>query len=299
MTLTTKALITSILVLLPLFAFSEKAIPDTLKLTPETISSDSATNDIDENIEDDNATDSLIAGTIVIPFDTNLVPAAKIYPCWNNAIVNPYKTSMVKMPDTVSIDLSGYVHPFNNYITSPFGWRRYRYHYGMDIKLQIGDSLKCAFDGMIRIAKRSKSFGNYIVVRHNNGLETIYGHMSKILVNVNQTVKSGQIIGLGGSTGHSTGPHLHFEVRYLGNNINPNDIIDFANYSIKDSTLHLCQNNFAYLTEIHKVKFHYVRNGETLSKIARRYGMTVETLCKLNKISTKKKIRKGQRLRYS
>jgi murein DD-endopeptidase MepM/ murein hydrolase activator NlpD len=235
----------------------------------------------------------------MMPFDTTKVPAANLYHCWSNTTVNPYGIDLAKKSDTTIIDLSGYVHPIAGRITSNFGWRKWRWHYGTDIKLQIGDTVRCSFDGMVRIAKRSKTFGNYIVVRHYNGLETIYGHLSKIKVNVNQPIKAGDLLGLGGSTGRSTGPHLHYEVRYLGNSINPNDIIDFYNDCLKMDSVCLCQIHFDYLNEIRQVRYHVVRKGDTLGRIAQRYGIPIVNLCKLNNISRTKLLRIGQRIRYT
>lgn len=255
--------------------------------------------EIEENIDSNSQSDSIPKETLVIPFDTTRVPAAGLYNCWSNTTVNPYGIDLAKKADTTFIDLSGYIHPVAGRITSNFGWRRWRWHYGTDVKLQIGDTVKCSFDGMVRIAKRSKTFGNYVVVRHNNGLETIYGHLSKIGVHINQTVKAGEMLGLGGNTGRSTGPHLHYEVRFLGNSINPNDIIDFYNECLKTDSLCLCQIHFDYLNEIRKVRYHVVRRGDTLGRIALRYGTTVTHLCKLNKITRKKLLRVGQRIRYT
>ena len=117
--------------------------------------------------------------------------------------------------------------PIVGEVTSKFGMRKYRYHYGTDIDLNTGDTVHCAFDGMVRIAKHSDSYGYVVVVRHLNGLETLYAHLSKILVDDDQILRAGDVIGLGGNTGRSYGSHLHFEVRYLGAPINPQDIINF------------------------------------------------------------------------
>jgi murein DD-endopeptidase MepM/ murein hydrolase activator NlpD len=160
--------------------------------------------------------------------DTEM-PAAGVYETWTNSRINPYQTPYYKLPDSVKIDLSQYVPPVETYITSPFGMRRYRFHYGTDLKLNVGDPVRCAFDGKVRITGyEAKGYGNYVVVRHSNGLETVYGHLSKILVSENQQMKAGEMLGLGGSTGRSTGPHLHFETRYLGNAINPAKLFDFT-----------------------------------------------------------------------
>jgi murein DD-endopeptidase MepM/ murein hydrolase activator NlpD len=152
---------------------------------------------------------------------------------------------------------------------------------------------------MIRICKYSRSFCNYVVIRHYNGLETVYAHLTRSLVSLNEVVKAGEPIGLGGSTGHSTGPHLHFVVRFLGQCINPHDIIDFDTYSIKAETFSLTAKNFAYIAELQKIRYHVVRRGDTLGKIAHRYGTTVSRLCKLNKIRPSKLLRLGQRIRYT
>jgi murein DD-endopeptidase MepM/ murein hydrolase activator NlpD len=214
-------------------------------------------------------------------------------------LIDPYNVDITKKTDTSIINLKGYIHPIAGRINSDFGWRRWRWHYGTDIKLQIGDTVRCTFDGMVRIAKRSRSFGYYVVVRHFNGLETVYGHLSKIKVNVNQPIKAGELLGLGGSTGHSTGPHLHYEIRYLGNPINPNDIVDFNCNRLKTDTLYLCRKQFTYVDEIRRVRYHMVRNGDTLYKISRRYGVPITQLCKLNNIRKTKLLRIGQRIRYT
>ncbi|MBF0976287.1 MAG: M23 family metallopeptidase, partial [Bacteroidetes bacterium] len=99
--------------------------------------------------------------------------------------------------------------------------RRRRYHYGTDIGLKVGDSIVSVFDGTVRIVSYdAHGYGNYIVVRHNNGLESLYAHLSQTIAVENQKVKAGELIGLGGNTGRSTGPHLHFEFRFLGNPFN-------------------------------------------------------------------------------
>ncbi|MBB3188458.1 M23 family metallopeptidase [Microbacter margulisiae] len=163
--------------------------------------------------------------------DDSNIPASGIYESWTNSRINPYHMPVSKLPDSVKIDVSQFVPPVQSWITSHFGWRSrfHRMHYGTDLKLNIGDPVRCAFDGRVRITGYEPGgYGNYVVVRHDNGLETIYGHLSKILVRENEYLKAGDVLGLGGSTGRSTGPHLHFEVRYLGNAINPEKIFDFA-----------------------------------------------------------------------
>lgn len=137
------------------------------------------------------------------------------------------------VPETKNIDVTGYVPPVKGVLTSGYGYRpRFgRMHKGVDLNLNTGDTIVAAFDGKVRIAKyEGKGYGYYLVIRHDNGLETIYGHLSKFIAHPNQYVRAGEPIALGGSTGRSTGPHLHFETRYMGMAINPEAIIDFENF---------------------------------------------------------------------
>lgn len=150
---------------------------------------------------------------------------------WNSEHVNPYGTA-ITIPDHKDIDVSEFVSPCPGHITSNYGYRsRFgRMHYGTDLKLQVGDTVRAAFSGKIRLTKyEGRGYGYYVVMRHENGLETVYGHLSRFLVKPNQYVKAGDPIALGGNTGRSTGAHLHFECRYLGIPINPAAIIDFEN----------------------------------------------------------------------
>lgn len=152
--------------------------------------------------------------------------------CWDTQSVNPY--SSIKVPDTKNIELGEYVHPFRGKVSSEFGWRpRFgRMHKGIDLSLHVGDTIVSAFSGVVRVARYNPGgYGNFVIVRHDNGLETVYGHLKRSIVKPGQKVKAGQIIGLGGNTGRSTGPHLHFETRYMGVPINPRAIIDFENYT--------------------------------------------------------------------
>ncbi|MCM1355785.1 MAG: M23 family metallopeptidase [Staphylococcus sp.] len=150
---------------------------------------------------------------------------------WNSDRVNPYGTA-VTIPDHHDIDVSEYTTPTPGHITSNYGYRsRFgRMHYGIDLKLQVGDTVRAAFSGKVRLTKyEGRGYGYYVVIRHSNGLETVYGHLSRFLVKPNQVVEAGEPIALGGNTGRSTGAHLHFETRYLGIPINPAAIIDFEN----------------------------------------------------------------------
>lgn len=157
---------------------------------------------------------------------------------WDSQSVNPYGSS-VAIPSTAEIDVSEGVAPVRSRVSSPYGWRASfgRMHKGVDLSLSVGDTVRSAFSGKVRLTKfEGKGYGYYVVVRHNNGMETVYGHLSRFLVKPGQTVKAGQPIALGGNTGRSTGPHLHFETRYLGLPVNPEWIFDFAhNTTIKDT----------------------------------------------------------------
>ncbi len=228
------------------------------------------------------------------------VPAADIYSVWRTDMVNPYEISLTGKTDTTVIDMSGYVHPMKNVVTSEFGFRRgYRHHYGTDLRLRKGDSVVCAFDGMVRIAKRGKGYGYYVVVRHYNGLETVYGHFSKLSVSPFQEVKAGELLGLGGSTGRSSGPHLHYEIRYLGVPLNPRMLIDFENYSTQSDTLLLCSEHFDYIREIEKLRFWTIRKGDTLGRISQKTGISITKLCQLNGIKKTSTLRIGQKIRYT
>jgi murein DD-endopeptidase MepM/ murein hydrolase activator NlpD len=198
----------------------------------------------------------------------------------------------------------GYAHPFLGNVTSSFGPRKRRFHYGIDIDLETGDEVVAAFDGRVRIARKSPSYGNVIVIRHSNGLETYYAHLSKINVETDQLVYAGQSIGLGGNTGRSRGSHLHFEIRYLGQPINPTDMISFDDRKLISDTFCLSKTTFRYVDEVHKLaksssrhKVHVVKKGDTLSTIAKRYGTTVKALAQKNKLKTKNTLRPGQKLK--
>lgn len=223
---------------------------------------------------------------------------------WDSRNINPYNIDARKFRDTVELVL--YVPPGEQwsaplksmYVTSNFGFRSARWHYGTDIRLDVGDSVLSVFDGIVRIRKNDPSgYGLYIVVRHKNGLETLYGHLSEQLLNVGDEVKAGQVIGLGGNTGRSSGPHLHFETRYMGSALNPADVYDFSKNSLHSEIIRISPANFSYLKETKKVVYHRVRSGDTLSALSRRYGVTVSELRKMNKMGRSSALKVGQRLR--
>jgi murein DD-endopeptidase MepM/ murein hydrolase activator NlpD len=226
-------------------------------------------------------------------------PAYAIYgDSWSNVDVNPYNASPASMSNVVSINLEGYTHPNRNVITSRFGFRRWKFHHGIDLRLAIGDSVRCAFDGRVRIARRGKAYGNYVVVRHYNGLETTYAHLSKILVKVNDNIKSGDLLGWGGNTGRSTGPHLHYEIRYLGQAIDPMTIVDFETGEPYSSTFLLTASHFEYVKELEKTRYWVVRSGDSLWSISRKTGVSIARICEVNRFSRASTLHPGQRIRY-
>lgn len=237
-------------------------------------------------------------------------PALSLYPNWSNQYVHAYGKDVI-IPETYTIDLTGFHMPTpSTRITSPFGPRWRRMHNGLDLKVNIGDTIVAAFDGKVRIVKyERRGYGKYVVIRHDNGLETVYGHLSKQLVEENQLVKAGEVIGLGGNTGRSTGSHLHFETRFLGIAINPVYMFDFPKQDIVADTYTFRRSkggasskagaHDAQLASDGAIRYHKVKGGDTLSRIAKLRGVSISTLCKLNRITTKTILRPGQVLRCS
>lgn len=230
-------------------------------------------------------------------------PADDIYNnLWSSDHVNPYKIPIDSMPDSVRIDCSHFVVPVPGVITSEFGPRRYRFHYGIDLRLKVGDSVLCAFKGKVRIIDyEPRGYGHYIVIRHDNGLETVYAHLNEVLIKLNQNVKAGELIAYGGNTGHSTGPHLHFETRYIGNAINPAHIINFSTGHVIAASYLLTKNkSFYYQREVKMLyagKYYTVRRHDNLKKIAARNGTSIKALCRLNGIKARTKLKPGRKLR--
>ena len=218
-------------------------------------------------------------------------PASFLYPEWSNSYVNNYEN--VKLPDSVIISMKGYCMPTDStYITDKFGYRprRGRQHFGLDIRIKTGDTIRAAFDGKVRISRyERRGYGHYLVIRHPNGLETLYGHLSKKLVDENDIVHAGDPIALGGNTGRSTGPHLHFETRILGNAINPAFMFDFPHQR--------AQTEYYVYEKNTRPVYYKVKSGDTLSGIALKNETSVSNICKLNGITSKAVIKPGQTLR--
>ena len=242
-----------------------------------------------------------------IKAEKSAYPAYSLYPNWSNERVHAYGNT-VTIPDTFRIDMTGFRMPTEHTkITSKFGPRRRRMHKGIDLKVLKGDTIRAAFNGKVRIkAFERRGYGYYVVLRHPNGLETIYGHLSKILVEENQIVRAGETIGLGGNTGRSTGSHLHFGTRFLGIAINPIYMFDFPKQDIVADTYTFRKTKGVKRAGSHgthaadgAIRYHKVKSGDTLSRIAKLRGVSVSTLCKLNRIKPTTTLRIGQVLRCS
>ena len=263
----------------------------------------------------------------IIEQEERFSPSADLYEDWNNV----YAHRETALPDSFRIDLRGFCMPTpSRIVTSNFGARWGRQHKGLDIKVYVGDTIRAAFSGKIRIVKyEPKGYGKYVVIRHHNGLETIYGHMSKHLVVENQEVKAGDPIGLGGNTGRSTGSHLHFETRLCGVALNPALLFDFHNQDVVGDFYTFRRNRYAaesaQATRLRgagvsspngvdddssdmavsstrttrTAHYHKVKKGETLQSIARKHHTTVASLCKINRIGKAKRLMPGQILKYN
>ena len=285
------------------------------------------------------AIDSLSIVRLLQHEESSQAPASALYPEWNNVYTTHYG---VQMPEEYKIDLRGFHMPSDSrLVTSHFGYRKAfrRNHYGTDIKVYVGDTIRAAFSGKIRIvAYEGKGYGRYVIIRHPNGLETLYGHMSKQLVKQDQMVKAGDPIGLGGDTGRSFGSHLHFETRFLGKFIDPEKLFNFEMQDVKADYYVFRSNGSGVLMngnsvlaasetapeevavvdkqeesrEFQQQKIaaqqakpratvhnHKVQQGDTLSSIARKYKTSVKELCRQNRISEKATLRVGQILKYS
>lgn len=257
-------------------------------------------------------------------------PAEDLYEDWSNQYAHRETT----LPDTFRISLKDFCMPTDSrLITSNFGARWGRQHKGLDIKVYIGDTIRAAFSGKVRVVRyEGRGYGKYVVIRHYNGLETIYGHMSKQLVEEDQEVRAGDPIGLGGNTGRSTGSHLHFETRLCGVALNPALMFDFRNQDVVDDYYIFRKSSYkresvvanrlrgvggtsirtdeadedvelataapaaSYAQDSH---FHKVKRGETLYSIAKRRGTTVSAIMKLNHLKKNAKLRAGQILKYN
>lgn len=230
-----------------------------------------------------------------------IIPAYDTYCSWDTRNIHAYDFSYKELTDTIHVNLRyadcDYAHPFQGSVTSNFGERGSRYHYGIDIKLLTGDPVRSAFEGLVRISQYSKTYGNVVVVRHPNGLETLYAHLSARKVKPGDYVQAGDWVGLGGNSGRSSGSHLHFECRFKGEPIDPNDIIDWEKGELIADSLAITQDLFSYLEDIRAVKYYTIRSGDTLGGIARKNSTSLSTLCRLNNMRPNSTIYAGKKIR--
>ena len=237
----------------------------------------------------------------------------------DSALVHTLKMDISDMEpvDIQLTDAAGgkfFVFPTPEYArpSSHFGPRRRRFHYGLDLAMPTGEPIYAAFDGVVRFSKYNRSYGNLIVIRHDNGLETYYAHLSKRHVTPGTRVKAGEEIGLCGNTGRSRGSHLHFEIRFNGNAMNPEDVISCETRTLIKPTLHLTKESFrkrakaGYSNQSSRSragnysdggKTYKIRTGDTLSRIAKRNGTTVRKLCQLNGLKENSVLKPGRTIR--
>ncbi|NNK82994.1 MAG: peptidoglycan DD-metalloendopeptidase family protein [Flavobacteriaceae bacterium] len=239
---------------------------------------------------------------------------------WKTTVYNPYKDVDVAYPIKLKFEDSTYASPMHKdkVITSRFGWRRGRAHKGIDIDLITGDSLFTMFDGIVRLVKYLPGHGKTVIVRHYNGLETVYAHLSRYGVKVNDTVAKGAYLGKGGATGNARGSHLHLEVNYQGESIHPEYLFSFnednkinaqeiwitskwtrpiAHNSRRKSKIKpLTSEDEALASQIKKRSIYIVKPGDSLSRISARNNVSIASLCKTNSISRNSVIKIGQKL---
>jgi hypothetical protein len=250
--------------------------------------------------------------------EENMFPADGLYETWTNNNVR----FTAQMPDSFRVDLRNFAMPTTNTkITDVFGYRRRRgrVHNGIDVKVQRGDTIYAAFDGKVRITSyQRRGYGHYVVIRHNNGLETYYAHLSERSVQTGDWVVAGQQIGLGGNTGRSTGPHLHYEVRYRGQSFDPERLINFRTGELRRDFFLLKKSYFSIYSKYEQdfnaeternaaekkenelsaeKRYYKVRSGDYLGLIAKRHGTTVSAICRLNGIKPTTTLQIGKVLR--
>ena len=246
-----------------------------------------------------------------------IIPAYESYSGWDtkNLFVNRADRSSVGSGiqfQLAHVDCD-FHYPAAGMMTSPFGPRWGRMHYGLDIDLEVGDNVFAAFEGMVRISQYHSSYGNVVVVRHNNGLETLYAHLSQRKVIPGDHVEAGDIIGFGGNTGRSYGAHLHFEFRYKGQAFDPLLVLNPSAQALLASTFTLlpihfdeagvspqtiaARNASGKSGKSSKSKYHVVKRGDSLYSIARKNGTSIRALCKLNRIKESSTLQLGQRIK--
>ncbi len=248
--------------------------------------------------------DEDIPMAFTIPYDDSPYPANSIYQSWNTTRAHPYSLDLSKNDSIISLQLTDennfcdYQFPLRgrNIVTSKFGWRQGRNHNGYDIDLEVWDPVRSSFAGVVRVSSTVGHYGRLVVVRHYNGLETYYAHLHRFKVKTGDVVEAGDIIGLGGSSGRSTGSHLHYEIRHKGIPLDPGQIVDFKEEKLISDNIVLSKTKWSYGIIQKSVTFHLVKRGEYLQKIADKYGQSIDTLCDLNGIKRNSVLKVGQKL---
>ena len=237
-------------------------------------------------------------------YDNSPIPSNSTYGKWDTKNILPYDESITKHDTSLVLTLvdtanfCNFVAPIQDpVVTSNFGWRNGRNHNGIDLDLQVWDPVVASFDGMVRIALHHPNYGRVVVIRHYNGLETLYAHLHRLKVKPGDIVEAGQIIGLGGSSGRSSGSHLHFEVRFKGKPLNPKHLISFKKNSLISDSLELTKRRYSYSALPLGIEYHTIVRGDYMYKIADKYGLSVNELCSLNGIKRNKTLIVGRKLR--
>jgi len=245
-----------------------------------------------------------ITNALTYFYDDSPFPAHSVYQKWDENNIFPYDDQLTKEDTTLLLTLTdstnhcNYSPPIvNPVITSNFGWRNGRTHTGIDLDLEVWDPVYAVFDGMLRVAIKHPGYGRVVIIRHHNGLETLYAHLHRFKVKAGDIVEAGQLIGLGGSSGHSSGSHLHFEVRFKGKSINPRSIISFKENNLISSQMELIKQKYDYVALPTGVEYHTIERGDFMFKIAKLYGLSVNQLCELNGVNRNKSLIVGRKLR--
>jgi LysM repeat protein len=292
-----------------LYSIAQQTLPPTIKPINETFELDSIQADTLQSEVDYLEVDSLRT------CDETLYKNI-----WNCTQIKYPINTLPNKNDTITLSLIGsndnaFVLPVKGQILSKFGHRGRRMHTGTDIRLNSGDTVRCAFDGRVRLAKKFNGYGNLVLIRHTNGLETIYAHLKAIKVKVNDTLKAGDLVGLGGRTGRATCNHLHFETRLFGEPFDSNKYIDFETSALRSDKIYYKNKQFAIdlndlknkpvpenkslLASAGGATKHVIRRGDNLWTIAKKYNTTVKKLCAANKITAQKTLKIGSVIRIN
>jgi len=304
------ALFLSVGLLFSVYSIAQQTLPVTIEPINEHFEVDSLQVDSLQAETEDFEIDSLRPSVDETLYKSN----------WNSTQIKYPVNTLPDKNDTITIALTqpednDFVLPVKGELLSKFGKRGRRMHTGTDIRLNSGDTVRCAFDGRVRLAKKFNGYGNLVLVRHSNGLETIYAHLKAIKVKVNDTIKAGDLIGLGGRTGRATCNHLHFETRLFGEPFDSNKYIDFASGELKSDKIYY--KNKQFVIDLNDLKTkpvpenkptlastggatkHVIRKGDNLWTIAKKYNTTVKRLCTANNITAQKTLKIGSVLRIN